>query len=333
MRTVWTAEQANAWYEKTPWQVGMNYVPSTAVNSTEMWQKESFDEATIRRELRMAHNYGFNSVRVFLQFIVWEHEREGFLDTFETFLRIAAENELSVMPILFDDCAFDRGTPPYLGKQLDPVPGLHNGRWTPSPGDQIAHDPEKQPVLCEYVKTIIGTYREDRRIIAWDLYNEPGNTQCEILSLSLLSAVFRWAWECDPIQPLTAGVWRNCTEKTAMNTAMYTLSDVISLHTYQSPEITKDYLSFAARYGKPIFVTEWLSRHAGNTVEAILPIFKEQKVSCWNWGFVVGRTQTNLWWRCFKNPDPNIWQHDFVYPDGTPYDPKESELIRSLRGI
>ena len=34
MMKVWTSEQANHWYEKTAWQVGMNYLPSTAVNST-----------------------------------------------------------------------------------------------------------------------------------------------------------------------------------------------------------------------------------------------------------------------------------------------------------
>ena len=80
---VWTAEQANRWYEATAWQIGMNYLPSTAVNSTEMWQKESFDEETIRCELAWAADCGYNSVRVFLQFLVWEAERDGFLDTFE----------------------------------------------------------------------------------------------------------------------------------------------------------------------------------------------------------------------------------------------------------
>jgi endo-1,4-beta-mannosidase len=173
---LWTSEQANQWYETIAWQVGMNYLPSTAVNSTEMWQKESFDEETIRRELAWAADCGYNSVRVFLPFIVWENERDIFLDTFETFLTIAAENALSVLPILFDDCAFDQGHDPFLGKQLDPVPGLHNGRWTPSPGFKNADDPTKQSALREYVCAVVGTHRMDPRIVAWDLFNEPGNT-------------------------------------------------------------------------------------------------------------------------------------------------------------
>ena len=123
---VWTSERANRWYAKTPWQIGFNYLPSTAVNSTEMWQKSTFDESTIRRELSWAKEIGYNSLRVFLQFIVWEKERDAFLDTFETFLSIAAEKGFSVLPILFDDCAFDRGQDPFYGEQYPPVPDVHN---------------------------------------------------------------------------------------------------------------------------------------------------------------------------------------------------------------
>ena len=40
---VWSVEQAQEWYKTIPWQVGFNYVTSTAVNSIEMWQSETFD--------------------------------------------------------------------------------------------------------------------------------------------------------------------------------------------------------------------------------------------------------------------------------------------------
>jgi hypothetical protein len=50
----WTAEQACRWYERQPWLVGCNFLPSTAVNDVEMWQQETFDPATIDRELGWA---------------------------------------------------------------------------------------------------------------------------------------------------------------------------------------------------------------------------------------------------------------------------------------
>jgi len=57
--THWTAEQANEWYAGQPWLCGPNFLPSTAVNSTDMWQAESFDLETIDRELGWAEEIGF----------------------------------------------------------------------------------------------------------------------------------------------------------------------------------------------------------------------------------------------------------------------------------
>jgi hypothetical protein len=324
---VWTIEQAWEWYAKTPWQVGFNYVPSTAVNSTEMWQRETFDEKTIRRELAWAKDCGYNSVRVFLPFIVWEHEGDTFLQTFEAFLSIAAENSLSVLPILFDDCAFDGGQDPTYGKQPDPAPGVHNSRWTPSPGFAIADDPARQTVLRAYVHAIIGAHANDRRILAWDLYNEPGNTKRANSSLPLLVNTFRWARECEPTQPLTAGPWRTGLYDSTFH-AMMELSDVLSFHSYDTLEKTVSmWIEPMEKYQKPMFVTEWLCRERENTFSSHLPLWAERKICCWQWGLVRGRTQTNLWWGQNKC-DP--WQHDTLHPDGTPYRPGEFELMRKL---
>ena len=56
----WTTKKAWAWYEKQPWLAGCNFLPSSAVNDVEMWQKESFDAKTIDRELGWAQDLGFN---------------------------------------------------------------------------------------------------------------------------------------------------------------------------------------------------------------------------------------------------------------------------------
>ena len=48
----WTPEQANLWYKNQPLFFGSNFVPSSAVNTIDMWQ--TFDIPTIARELEWA---------------------------------------------------------------------------------------------------------------------------------------------------------------------------------------------------------------------------------------------------------------------------------------
>jgi len=69
-RMSFTIDKAWEWYNSQAWICGFNYVTSSAVNTTEMWQKDTFDPQTIDRELGWAENIGFNSCRVFLQYLV-----------------------------------------------------------------------------------------------------------------------------------------------------------------------------------------------------------------------------------------------------------------------
>jgi hypothetical protein len=127
----WSEQKAAEWYDKQPWLFGFNFVPSTAANDTEMWQNETFDPATIDRELAWAEGLGYNSCRVFVQYIVWKADPAGFKQRFTKLLEIADKHQLRVMPVLFDDCAF--GDPPqydpYLGKQREPTPGMILPSW------------------------------------------------------------------------------------------------------------------------------------------------------------------------------------------------------------
>src|SRR6266480_590206 len=70
----WTPERAAAWHKAHGWLVGSNFIPSTAINQLEMWQAETFDAATIDRELGWAEGIGMNTMRVFLHNLVWEQD-------------------------------------------------------------------------------------------------------------------------------------------------------------------------------------------------------------------------------------------------------------------
>lgn len=48
---IWPAQKANDWYAQQGWLRGCNFQPSTAINQLEMFQPDTFDTATINKEL------------------------------------------------------------------------------------------------------------------------------------------------------------------------------------------------------------------------------------------------------------------------------------------
>jgi len=325
----WTAEKAWAWHERMGPIRGCNYLPRTAVNSTEMWQTETFDAKTIKQELSWARRAGYNNVRVFLQYVVWRDDANGLRQRFDRFLAIAAANEIGVMPILFCDCAF-AGREPYVGRQDPPVPGVHNSGWVPSPGLKRVVDRSAWPELERYVKDFVGRFGRDPRVRIWDLYNEPGNSGLGNKSLPLVLAAVGWARETEPAQPITIGAWTSFGS--VLSKRLMELSDVVSFHGYDSPEAVAGTVRRCASYHRPVVCTEWLHRQSGNTFRSVLPVFAKHRVGWYHWGLVAGRTQTYMPWGSKKgDPMPKIWQHDVFHASGKPYDAEELKLLRAFR--
>ena len=78
------------------------------------------------------------------------------------------------MLTLMDDCGFS-GDVPYLGPQKPPVPGKHNSQAAASPGRDKVCDPDCWPQIERYIRDVVRQFRADKRVLLWDLYNEPGN--------------------------------------------------------------------------------------------------------------------------------------------------------------
>jgi hypothetical protein len=317
----WTPEQAWAWSRKQPWIVGFNYVPSTAANTTEFWSAETFDEKTIDRELGWGAGLGFNSCRVFVQYLVWKHDPAGLKRRLDKFLALAHQHGLTTTPVLFDDCAFGDPplTEPHLGKQREPIPGMILPSWTPSPGHESLADKDTWPDLEKYIKDIVGTFRGDKRVLMWDLYNEPSR------SLPLVEATFGWARAVHPSQPLTMGPFGG---PAGISNRQIELSDVISFHFYGNYEGLRNQIASYKQHLRPVINTEWMARPTGSQWETDLPLFKQEAVGCYNWGLVNGRTQCQFaWYHKRGTPEPKVWFHDLFHRDGRPYDPAEHEVI------
>jgi hypothetical protein len=344
----WSIEQAKAWQDKHGWLVGCNFIPSTAINQLEMWQADSFDLATIDRELGWAEDLGFNSVRVFLHHLLWEQDKEGFLKRMEQFLDVADKHKIGVMFVPFDS-VWDPF--PKLGKQREPRPHVHNSGWVQSPGVEVISDPKRHDELADYCRGVIEHFRDDKRIHAWDIINEPDNMnrssymQHEPInkpefSLLLLKKAFGWARQAKPEQPITSGVWQgpdwSIDEKlTEVDRFMLHNSDIITFHDYQPLEKLKVRVAALKRFNRPMLCTEYMARPAGSRFDPVLPYLKEENIGAYNWGFVAGKSQTIYPWDSWTKKytaEPELWFHDIFRADGTIYDRGEVALIKKVTG-
>jgi len=323
----WSIERANDWDANKPWLRGANFTPSTAINQLETWQANTFDPKTIDRELGWAASIGFNCMRVYLHHVAWEADKSGFKNRMKEYLSIADKHGIATIFVFFDDC----WNPAYKsGKQPDPRPGVHNSGWIRDPGDLLFTSDSLLITLETYVKDILTTFKDDKRIVLWDLYNEPGNSGYGNKSLPLLKSIFTWAREINPTQPLSAGVWNNGLS--VLNKFQIENSDIITYHNYSDKKNHQTAIDSLKKLKRPMICTEYMARRNNSLFTNIMPILKEQNIGAINWGLVDGKTNTKYAWNepIPDGSEPELWFHDIFRKDGTPYKQDEVDLIKEL---
>jgi len=269
-------------------------------------------------------------MRVYLHHLAWEVDKDGFRKRMNEYLTIADKHGIKTIFVFFDDCW---NATYQAGKQPDPKPGIHNSGWVRDPGDLLFSKPELITVLEEYVKDVLTEFGNDKRIVIWDLYNEPGNSGYGNKSLPLLEKVFEWGREINPSQPLSCGVWNHSLKQ--LNKFQVENSDVITYHNYSNEINHQVMIDSLKLHNRPLVCTEYMARRNNSFFSNIMPILKEQKIGAINWGLVSGKTNTIYAWDT-PIPDgsePDLWFHDIFRKDGSPYKQEEVDLIRKLTGI
>lgn len=133
---------------------GFNYQPSWGYNGLTVWG-DTFDARKCRGELARGKELfsGFNVVRIWLSWSAYKENPERFVKHAKQAVDICGELDLLVIPVLFTRWI---GDPPF-----DPI---HDS-------DFLNVDLSEQ--FGPYIDATVRPHSRDKRILAWDLCNEP----------------------------------------------------------------------------------------------------------------------------------------------------------------
>lgn len=234
---------------------GFNYQPSYGTNSYDNWM--NFDEKKIKYELGLGKKYfpKMNTVRIWLSFDAYNMNPDKFMDNFDTYMNIIGEYGLKVIPCFLN--RWHNGHQDNGGEYIETIYGTR--------------DPSRAPLHEAYVKRIIEKYKDDERVLVWDLCNEPfyynlddfGKVLMEV-ELKWLKGIYAAAKSVNPTAPLSVSMHQSHGAK--FYDYIDCISDVYLLHPYfgngrfaeKEPfkNYTKEYVDYAHSKGKEALVTE-----------------------------------------------------------------------------
>lgn len=187
---------------------------------------------------------GLNALRILVPYGAphdWTDDQTGavnpaFLDELRQMVQIAGDHNLRVIITLFD---FYSGWP-------------------------AAGTPEETANL-RYLATILATFRDDDRVLAWDLHNEPdhywpwrdGHGQAMVIDwLARMAAATR---RLDPNHPVTVGLGKYHNHWYVAGPGaprILDLVDFVSFHAYDATDFPGQVREIKAHTGKPILLEE-----------------------------------------------------------------------------
>ena len=305
----------------TDGRVGSNYTPAYAVNQVQFWH--DFRPEVVNKELAAAvKHFGISTLRVYLHNINFSEEEDVFLVNIESFLKICDRHGIKPGFTFFDDCHRHKGI--YLDQPTEPIKGYHNGRWAACPQDRDRKE-EHLAKFKAYIQDVIRPYREDSRVLWWEIFNEPGRSE---FSQRLRKQGYAWAKELQPTQPVIC-CWDDSPE-----------TDIVNAHNYSAKFARWDHQAELNRAKGCVFTeagTRWYAPRVSNgePCEVIHWLTTRKKAGkyvpgvylCWE--LMVGNSNCRWYWGTkHGTPEPTVPWCGLMWPDATPVSLAEAEAIR-----
>jgi hypothetical protein len=247
---------------------GANYVPARRMTTYQVWWR--FDPDQIDREMGYAERIHLNALRMWLSYEYWQENPKGIEADFDKLLQIADKHKIKILISLFSCCGRVNPTMDRL-RDESPVTGVE----TVSPGFPVTDDRERWQETYGYLDWFIGRYKNDSRLLAIEVINEPVDENSNAFALVILkrAAMMRGT------VPLTIGYSEFPTPNAILNGDL----DIVQTHPNfvadeaEAEGVCRQIQQQMGQYQKPMWVTEWQRiRHSRLGWGYQLPVRKER---------------------------------------------------------
>jgi hypothetical protein len=146
---------------------GANYVPARRMTTYQVWWR--FDATQIDREMGYAESIHLNALRMWLSYEFWLEDPVALQSRFDQLLELAKKHHLRLLISLYSNCGGVQPTEKNR-KNEDPATGVE----TISPESALVEDSRRWSEAFSYLDWFMARYKNDSRLLAIELINEPG---------------------------------------------------------------------------------------------------------------------------------------------------------------
>ena len=308
---------------------GAIYIPAHAFNHYQMWR--DYDPDIIERDLGYAASLNLNAIRTWLSYEYWLVNPEDMRKSLEHLLNTARRYGIKVLLGLFDSV----GTEPTFENIVDHDP--RTAVQTFSPSTRTEKNDELWDVPREYIFWVMHRYKDDKRLLALELTNEPGWNPKDVTFFKNVVDTFTF-YRGDV--PLTIGSTSFSNNVEYLEWGM----DILQVHYNfaRTPAIYNRFLQQAAnledKLNRPVWLSEWQRIRPGDKffadvpASAAVPNYSSLAPIIQSWG--VG----NFFWSLMLKPafSPPLRQHGVLnglfHEDGAVWSLDDARSIKAMSG-
>lgn len=196
-----------------------------------------------------------------------------------------------------------------------------------------------------WVRRITRHFRGDKRIVLWDIWNEPNMSDGKTEGMmSWISQMVKWMQQEGCTQPISSSiVWdtgvglnnATATGQRLIRENTERLMDVHNYHDYScqdgfNQETPSMYARLKRLGDRPLVCTECMTRVNGSTYARTLIDFAKYNINFYTWGLSACDPNWEVKWdrSTFYNWDPMF--HNALYADNEPYNESEPQWVKNF---